>query len=70
MTCPVCGERSGVSHTELKTDVVKRYRRCKLCGYRFITIELDFDQYNRLEAADLANVKRQKGIKNESESNA
>lgn len=62
MTCPVCGERSGVAQTYFNNDTIKRHRKCKLCGYRFATIELDYDYYERLETA-VDYLSKKKGIK-------
>ena len=48
MTCPVCGGSTKVNDCRLNDDVFKRRRQCLVCRYRFNTIELDKDMYDRL----------------------
>lgn len=49
MTCPVCGGKTLVwdSRYLAKDETLKRRRRCKECGYRFNTYEIDEDLYLR-----------------------
>lgn len=48
MDCPVCGGETIVADSRGAGDQIKRRRRCLACGYRFNTIELDMDQYERM----------------------
>ena len=49
MTCPMCnGETKITSTRESETDYVRRFRKCRSCGYHFATIETDEDIYIRL----------------------
>ena len=47
MTCPVCDGSTKIIDTRKDCDHVVRYRRCKECGFRFPTIEVDEDIYRR-----------------------
>ena len=48
MDCPVCGGETIVADSRGTGDQIKRRWRCLACGYRFNTIELDMDQYERM----------------------
>lgn len=40
MACPVCGvDKTTVSRTVTRIDVVKRYRKCETCSATFRTVE-------------------------------
>lgn len=39
MDCPKCFGKTGVYHTVTEDGEVQRLRRCRVCGYRFRTIE-------------------------------
>jgi rubredoxin len=42
VNCPVCGDKTRVSHTTKRFgDHIRRYRRCTGCGYSFITAQAD-----------------------------
>jgi transcriptional regulator NrdR family protein len=45
MTCPVCGERTLIydSRPDESGESVRRRRKCRVCGHRFTTIEVDAD---------------------------
>ena len=47
MTCPKCNEKTRVIDTIPDEDSVARRRECVACGYRFSTIEIDKDLYER-----------------------
>lgn len=49
MTCPVCGERTLIydSRPDESGESVRRRRKCRVCGYRFTTIEVDAEQLTR-----------------------
>lgn len=55
MDCPVCGGATVVADSRGAGDQIKRRRRCRACGYRFNTIELDMDQYERMIRRESAN---------------
>jgi transcriptional regulator NrdR family protein len=46
MTCPVCGERTLIynSRPDKSGESVWRRRKCRVCGHRFTTIEVDAEQ--------------------------
>jgi transcriptional regulator NrdR family protein len=49
MICPVCEhERTGVVGGDRECDAVYRVRKCPKCGYKFWTIEIDKDMFERL----------------------
>lgn len=48
MTCPVCNGKTVVTNTRNKTDSLERRRLCLGCGYRFRTVEIDKDFYERM----------------------
>lgn len=39
MNCPQCQGRSEVTHTQRRSESVLRNRRCKVCEYKFDTLE-------------------------------
>ena len=43
MTCPVCGGATKVVDSRPEVDTVHRRRKCKECGYRFSTVEIEVD---------------------------
>ena len=48
MTCPKCCSRTKIWDSRLQDDAKRRRRECLSCGYRFITIEIDEDLYERM----------------------
>lgn len=48
MTCPVCNSETTVYRTCDNEDSIKRERVCNSCDYRFHTIEIDSDLYERM----------------------
>lgn len=50
MTCPVCNGKTLVCDSRFSKweEVIKRRRKCKECGYRFNTYEIDEDLYFKL----------------------
>ena len=49
MTCPKCSnEKTKIVDSRADEDSVWRRRECQGCGYRFNTIEIDEDYYERL----------------------
>lgn len=48
MTCPMCGGDTKILETRSNEDSIKRRRKCLDCGYRFLTLEVDKDFYERL----------------------
>lgn len=48
MTCPVCNGETTIYKTHDDDDCIKRWRVCDSCGYRFHTIEIDKDLYERM----------------------
>lgn len=51
MICPNCGSKLNVNNTEDLKDLVRRKRRCKMCGRYFVTYEVLERQYDRDEAS-------------------
>ena len=47
MTCPKCYEKTRVIDSRTDEDSTERRRECAACGYRFSTIEIDRDLYER-----------------------
>ena len=47
MTCPKCYEKTKVIDSRTDDDSTERRRACLGCGYRFSTIEIDRDLYER-----------------------
>ena len=48
MTCPKCGEDTKVIDSRSECDSVLRTRQCVACDYRFKTIELDNDLFEKI----------------------
>lgn len=48
MTCPKCNENTRVIDSKSDEDSTERRRECLVCGYRFSTVEIDRDLYERL----------------------
>lgn len=48
MTCPVCGEKTGVIDSKAECDNVWRKRRCKVCQTVFTTVELEKNLLEKL----------------------
>lgn len=48
MTCPKCNEKTRVIDSTTDEDSTIRRRECVECGFRFSTIEIDKDLYERL----------------------
>lgn len=48
MTCPQCNGRTEIYDSRHEDDAVNRKRQCRKCGFRFQTIEIDKDYYERL----------------------
>jgi transcriptional regulator NrdR family protein len=48
MTCPVCGAKTIVTNTRSKTDSLERRRLCLKCGFKFRTVEVDKDYFERM----------------------
>jgi C4-type Zn-finger protein len=59
VTCPVCNCDTRIIDSRKNSDYVVRYRKCRGCGYRFPTVEIDEDIYRRrkTEPASDADVK-------------
>lgn len=48
MTCPNCNEKTKVIDSRTDEDSTERRRECTTCGYRFSTVELDRDLFERM----------------------
>lgn len=48
MTCPKCNEKTKVIDSLTDEDSTLRRRECMACGYRFSTVEIDKDLYERI----------------------
>ena len=48
MTCPKCNEKTKVIESRSDEDSTERRHECLVCGYRFTTIEIDKDLFERL----------------------
>lgn len=48
MTCPKCYRKTKVVDSRPDEDSIERRRECVHCGYRFSTLEIDRDYYERL----------------------
>ena len=48
MTCPKCCSKTKIWDSRMQDDAKRRRRECLSCGYRFITIEVDEDLYERM----------------------
>lgn len=47
MTCPKCGGVTFVKDSRSDEDQVRRRRECTECKYRFFTLEIDTDYYEK-----------------------
>ena len=52
MTCPKCNDKTKVVDSRTDEDSTERRRECTACGYRFSTIEVDKDFYERMVKQD------------------
>lgn len=48
MDCPLCRGATKVVDSRRDDDGVRRRRECLECGYRFNTMEFDYDQYQQM----------------------
>lgn len=48
MKCPVCGEETKVIDSNSTCEDIVRRRKCIKCNYRFNTIEIDKDLFEKL----------------------
>lgn len=48
MTCPNCNGKTRVIDSTTDEDSTTRRRECTECDYRFSTVEIDKDLYERL----------------------
>lgn len=63
MTCPKCGGKTKINDSRHNDDdSVKRRRECLECGYRFSTVEIDADLYERMEGKAVVEVIETKKI--------
>lgn len=58
MTCPKCCSRTKIWDSRQQDDAKRRRRECLSCGYRFITIEIDEDLYERMIKKNAVNTSR------------
>lgn len=49
MTCPVCDGKTRVFESRPDLESVRRRRECIDCGYRFHTVELDADLWEKMQ---------------------
>lgn len=59
MTCPKCGENQINQTSMISRDVetVERYKKCKNCGCKFLTIEIEKDLFDNLTEINKNNKK-------------
>ena len=51
--CPACGDGTTVYHCkETDDEIFKRYRKCKSCKYRFVTIEIMIEEMENSKDED------------------
>ena len=66
MLCPICDSDTRITDSRPDCESVRRGRECRNCGYRFTTIEIDKDLYERTikekEANRNVQSSRQNGI--------
>jgi Zn ribbon nucleic-acid-binding protein len=48
MTCPNCNGKTKVVDSRTDEDSTERRRECVECGYRFSTVEVDRDLFERM----------------------
>ena len=58
MTCPICDGNTKIIDTRKDCDHVIRYRKCKECGLKFPTIEVDEDIYHRRKKSNAESDKK------------
>lgn len=46
--CPACRGKTEVTDSRPQDDVIRRRRRCTVCGKRFTTIEIRLDELDKL----------------------
>ena len=49
MNCPICGGKCLSKDTHKIVDHIKRNRVCEECGYKFPTIEVDEDYFEKFK---------------------
>ena len=47
MNCPVCGCETLIYDSRRSVDAVWRRRKCKVCGHRFSTVEVEKNWFDR-----------------------
>lgn len=47
MNCPMCNEKTKIIDSRPEDDFVRRRRVCEGCYYRFFTVEIDEDFYEK-----------------------
>ena len=52
MTCPECNGKTKVVDSRPEVDCINRRRECTECGFRFSTVELDEDVFERIVKHD------------------
>ncbi len=48
MLCPICDSDTRITDSRPDCESVRRRRECRKCGYRFSTLEIDKDLYDRV----------------------
>lgn len=48
MKCPVCGGDTVVVDSRTEVDCINRRRKCLGCDYRWNTVEVDADLYEKV----------------------
>lgn len=48
MTCPLCNGKTMIWDSRHDEESVRRGRKCLDCGYKFLTVEIDKDLYDRM----------------------
>lgn len=59
MDCPFCCGATKVIDSRRETEGVRRRRECLDCGYRFTTMEFDYDLYKHLADGQTVTMKVQ-----------
>lgn len=49
MNCPVCGGKCSQQRISEDPGSIRRYRICRDCGYKFRTVEVDEDYFEKHE---------------------
>ena len=60
MTCPQCCSKTKIWDSRMQDDAKRRRHKCLSCGYRFTTIEIDEDLYERMVKRNATNASRQR----------